>query len=248
MAAQMRDFGEVAIAAPATEQSGVGHSITFRTPLIAQSVHRDGRHWAWAVEGSPADCTKLAVAELCKDSPIELVVSGINSGLNAGINVLYSGTVAAAVEGAFFGLTSIAVSLEFDEDADYEAAAAIAYPMITRIAGDADCRGGLFNINIATETCRRYRRGEPIEHAVCPMGQVQYGRSFEKRTDPDGNPYYWSTSSPPEAEPSGEVDLSQVFEGKVTLTPLQFDLTHPDRLKQLRTWKFASPKVSADGT
>ncbi|NNE00403.1 MAG: 5'/3'-nucleotidase SurE, partial [Pirellulaceae bacterium] len=111
---QLRHLGEVFVVAPATEQSGVGHSITFLTPLTCKSIHREGRHWGWAVNGSPADCVKLAIGELFKDNPIDLVVSGINSGLNAGINVLYSGTVAAAIEGAFFGVTSVAVSLEYD--------------------------------------------------------------------------------------------------------------------------------------
>lgn len=96
---QLRHLGEVIVVAPTTEQSGVGHSITFLTPLICKSIHRDGRHWAWAVDGSPADCVKLAIGELLKDNPVDLVVSGINNGLNAGINVLYSGTVAAAIEG-----------------------------------------------------------------------------------------------------------------------------------------------------
>ena len=131
---QLRHLGEVVVVAPATEQSGVGHSITFLTPLSAKSIHREGRHWAWAVDGSPADCVKLAIAELYRDEPFDLVVSGINHGLNAGINVLYSGTVAAAVEGAFFGVTSVAVSLEYDEDADFQAAAVIARNVITGLS------------------------------------------------------------------------------------------------------------------
>ena len=110
---QLHSLGDVTVAAPLTEQSGVGHSITYLTPLMAREVFDDqGRRRGWAVEGSPADCVKLAIAELCPSRP-DLVVSGINSGQNAGINVLYSGTVAAAIEGAFFGITSIAVSLEF---------------------------------------------------------------------------------------------------------------------------------------
>ena len=78
---QLRHLGEVHVVAPATEQSGVSHSITYLTPLTCKSIHRDGRHWAWAVEGSPADCTKLAVTELMKETPVDLVVSGINGGL-----------------------------------------------------------------------------------------------------------------------------------------------------------------------
>ena len=109
---QLRELGEVVVVAPVTEQSGVGHSITFLTPLMAKSIQREGQHWAWAVDGSPADCVKLAIGQLYKEQPFDLVVSGVNHGMNAGINVLYSGTVAAAVEGAFFGGTSVAVSLE----------------------------------------------------------------------------------------------------------------------------------------
>src|SRR6056297_3318655 len=103
---QIRHLGDVVVIAPATEQSGVGHSITYLTPLVCKSIQRDGRHWAHAVDGSPADCVKLAIAELLKDDPVDLIVSGINSGLNAGINVLYSGTVAAAIEGAFLAFAA----------------------------------------------------------------------------------------------------------------------------------------------
>ena len=109
--AELRQLGEVVLVSPAVEQSGVGHSITFLSPLIArEEFGLDGKtRRGWAVEGSPADCVKLGIFEFCPRKP-DLVVSGINGGLNAGINVLYSGTVAAAIEGAFFGLTSIAVS------------------------------------------------------------------------------------------------------------------------------------------
>ncbi len=93
-------LGEVMVVAPATEQSGVGHSITFLTPLMASQVFDGDELRGWAVEGSPADCVKLAVAELCRDEDgnlwlPDLVVSGVNGGLNVGVNVLYSGTVAA---------------------------------------------------------------------------------------------------------------------------------------------------------
>ena len=106
---ELRRLGDVTIVAPATEQSGVGHAITFLTPLICHALYEGDRRRGWSVEGSPADCVKLGAFELCRQRP-ELIVSGINSGLNAGINVLYSGTVAAAIEGAFFGITSVAVS------------------------------------------------------------------------------------------------------------------------------------------
>ncbi|NBS32419.1 MAG: 5'/3'-nucleotidase SurE, partial [Planctomycetia bacterium] len=113
---------ETSVVAPATEQSGVGHAITFLSPLTAKEVFEGDRRRGWAVDGSPADAVKLGIAEFCPRRP-DLVISGINSGLNAGINVLYSGTVAAAIEGAFFGITSIAVSLEWDDHFEYDRAA-----------------------------------------------------------------------------------------------------------------------------
>src|SRR5215471_21051835 len=113
MRAELRKLGEVVVVAPAAEQSAVGHSITLSTPLIVQQVFDERKEFVgWAVEGRPADCVKLALLELLPEPP-DLVVSGLNAGANAGINVLYSGTVAAAIEGAFFQRTSIAVSLEY---------------------------------------------------------------------------------------------------------------------------------------
>src|SRR5438309_7531907 len=106
-------LGSVTVIAPATEQSAAGHSITLLTPLLVQEVRDEGQEFlGWAVEGRPADCVKLALQELLAEPP-DLLVSGLNAGSNAGINVLYSGTVGAAVEGAFFRCTSIACSLEY---------------------------------------------------------------------------------------------------------------------------------------
>src|ERR1043166_9651797 len=106
---ELQKLGEGVDVAPATEQSAVGHSVTLTTPLIVQEVlDEQGGPMGWAVEGRPADCVKLALRELLPEPP-DLVVSGLNAGSNAGINVLYSGTVAAAIEAAFFNPRSGAV-------------------------------------------------------------------------------------------------------------------------------------------
>lgn|SRR5690554_1412199 len=228
---QLRHLGEVVIVAPATEQSGVGHSITYLTPLVPKSIHRDGNHWAWAVEGSPADCVKLALAELFADNPIDLVVSGINSGLNAGINVLYSGTVAAAIEGAFFGVTSVAVSLERDEDADYDAAAVIAKNVVGQLIQHDETAGGLFNLNIPTAATK-----STSEVKIVPMGLAQYGRRYEKRQDPDGRDYYWALWTEPDQAPAEESDVIQLRRGNTTLTPLDFNLTRQELLVKMGDW------------
>jgi 5'-nucleotidase len=229
---QLRHLGDVMVVAPSTEQSGVGHSITYLTPLICKSIHREGRHWAWAVDGSPADCVKLAIGELYREQPIDLVVSGINSGLNAGINVLYSGTVAAAIEGAFFGVTSVAVSLEYDEDADFQSAAVIARNVIGGIVRQSQARGGLFNLNIPTAATE-----SPKEVQVVPMGLGQYGKRYEKRQDPGGRDYYWAVWSEPDRPPPESADVTQLRRGNVTLTPLHFDLTHHKLLNAMSDWQ-----------
>src|SRR5215471_11572953 len=108
---ELQKLGDVTVVAPATEQSAVGHSITLLTPLLVQEVlDEHNKPMGWAVEGRPADCVKLALLELLKEPP-DLVISGLNARSNAGINVLYSGTVAAAIEGAFFKQISFACSL-----------------------------------------------------------------------------------------------------------------------------------------
>src|ERR1700756_4648526 len=132
---ELLKLGKVTVVAPVGEQSAVGHSITLLTPLIVQEVlDENQRPMGWAVEGRPADCVKLALLELLKEPP-DLIVSGLNAGSNAGINVLYSGTVAAAIEGAFFRRTSIAVSLEYTKPKplDFGKAAALARQVVEQI-------------------------------------------------------------------------------------------------------------------
>ncbi len=150
----LKRLGDVCVVAPAIEQSGVGHSITFLSPLMAKEVFDGERRRGWAVEGSPADCVKLALSEFCPKP--DLLVSGINGGLNVGINVLYSGTVAGATEGAVFGLTSVAVSLEYDEHAKFDQAAELSVRLIEQIIGQRDSGAHrLYNINIPTAALER---------------------------------------------------------------------------------------------
>ncbi|MEQ8786412.1 MAG: 5'/3'-nucleotidase SurE [Pirellulaceae bacterium] len=228
----LRNLGDVVVVAPATEQSGVGHSITFLMPLICKEVFDGDRRRGWAVEGSPADCVKIGVFEFCPRRP-DLVVSGINGGLNAGINVLYSGTVAAAIEGAFFGITSVAVSLEFDEHAQYDKAAQLAAGVIEQILKQKGEASQLFNLNIPTAALE-----QTPELRVVPMDVARYGEHFIRRQDPKGRTYYWATGDPPPPQPDDETDLSALKHGYVTLTPLGYDMTRLDQMREMRDWKF----------
>jgi 5'-nucleotidase len=234
---QLKQLGEVIVVAPATEQSGVGHSITYLTPLTAKEVFHPGskqgdKRRGWAVEGSPADCVKIGVHQFCSCQP-DLVVSGINCGLNAGINVLYSGTVAAAIEGAFFGITSVAVSLEFDEHAPFDKAAALAKKIIEQILAKKRQEPQLYNMNIPLAALD----GNP-EVCVVPMNVTRYGDRFEKRQDPWGHDYYWLKGGPPSITPDHETDLSTLSKGKVSLTPLDYNLTRQAVLSEMSQWKF----------
>lgn len=240
MERELRKLGEVRVVAPATEQSGVGHAITYLMPLIVKEVFKAEVHWGWAVEGSPADCVKIGITEFCSRKP-DLVVSGINSGLNAGINVLYSGTVAAAIEGAFFGITSVAVSLEYDEHARFDQAAMLARQIIEQILAQEDRPAVLYNLNIPTAALRA-----TPQVAVVPMNVVPYGDSFEKRIDPWGREYYWMTGSPPPRQPGGETDLSALAAGLVALTPLHYDMTQRAALARMQSWGFSLEKSAAD--
>ena len=184
-------------------------------------------------EGSPADCVKLGIFEFCPQRP-ELVVSGINGGLNAGINVLYSGTVAAAIEGRFYGITSVAVSLEYDEHAEVDRAAELALRIIRRILARKKPDPELYNLNIPTLALRE--PAERVNVKVVPMGIFRYGEEFEKRIDPRGRPYFWATSEPPPPPGPIETDISALRKGCVTITPLHYDLTKRALLEEMESW------------
>lgn len=229
-------LGDVTVIAPALEQSGVGHSITLLTPLVVKQVEEaDGSTLGWMVEGSPADSVKLGICELMPRPP-DLVVSGINAGANAGINVLYSGTVAAAIEGAFFKITSIAVSLEISEHFDYPRAARHARVIIEQILAYQPRAGSLFNVNLPA-----FSRGEPKGVCVVPMSIQRHGEAFERRKDPRGRTYYWTTYSPPYDLEGPESDVTSLSQGYITVTPLHFDLTHQAQLSELSQWAWELP-------
>jgi 5'-nucleotidase len=231
---ELARLGDVTVVAPAIEQSGVGHSITFLAPLMAKEVFDGDRRRGWAVEGSPADCVKLAIGEFCPRRP-DLVVSGINGGLNVGINVLYSGTVAGATEGALFGIPSVAVSLEYDERAKFDRAAVLAVNLIEQIVEQHDSGSApLYNINIPTTALRR-----PTEVRVVPMATARWPADFDERIDPKGRRYFWAMGTPPVAMEGELTDLEAIERGFVTLTPLRIDRTEQALLGNLQGWKLS---------
>lgn len=233
---ELQKLGEVIVVAPATEQSATGHSVTLLTPLLVTEVYddTDESFIGWAVEGRPADCVKLALLEMLKDPP-DLVVSGLNAGSNAGINVLYSGTVAAAVEAAFYHYTSIAVSLEYTKNArlDWATAARYAREVIETILSHQPAKGSLFNVNIP-----------PLERApvagvkVMPQNVSLYSEKFDRRINPRGRMYFWTSPEFHCPSPHPDTDVTALAEGYITVTPLRFDLTDYERLQAMQHWSW----------
>lgn len=233
--AELQKLGDVTVVAPVGEQSAVGHSITLLTPLVVQEVVDENQQaMGWAVEGRPADCVKLALLELLPEKP-DLVVSGMNAGSNTGINVLYSGTVAAAIEGAFFKVTSIAVSLEYTrpKPLDFPKAATLARKVIEQVMANKPPAGSLFNINIPS-----LEKGPVRGIRVVPQNLAPHQESFDRRIDPRGRVYFWNNPEYECREPHPDTDVSALADRFVTVTPLQFNMTHRDQLEHMNHWQW----------
>lgn len=236
---ELQKLGRVTVVAPVGEQSAVGHSVTLLTPLIVQEVYDDGREFVgWAVEGRPADCVKLGLLELLREPP-DLIVSGMNAGSNAGINVLYSGTVAAAIEGSFYRHVSIAVSLEYTKPKplDFPKAAALARGVIEQILAHKPGPGHLFNVNIPS-----LEKGPVAGVRVVPQNVSPYVEQFDRRTDPRGRTYFWTSSVLHCPDPHPDTDVSALAESYITVTPLQFDLTNSTQLERMKQWTWQRPE------
>jgi 5'-nucleotidase len=217
----------VTVVAPASESSAVAHGITFMHPLVVHEMTQAGRLVGYAVEGTPADCVKIAMLELLADDRPHLVMSGINLGANVGVNVLYSGTVAAALEAAMFGVPAVAVSMERSQSPRFGDAADIA----VRIAEGLERAGrlaGALNLNIPDAARDRVRGVR-----VAPQRLSVLGERFHRRHDPRGRTYFWideCEGTGPDDEGSDAAALSERY---VTVTPLGYDLTDRGRLEGL---------------
>jgi len=214
-----RGAEEVVIVAPEAEQSGAAHSITLHLPLRVRKLMQKDEFFGYAVNGSPADCVKIAVRELLPEMP-EAVISGINYGSNLGVNVFYSGTVAGALEGAMFGLPSFAFSLDLGETLDFSAAAGVVRTVFAHFRNKPMPRGTLLNVNIPALPADRIRGIQ-----ITRMSRAGYDERFEKRFDPRGNVYYWISGRIDSTDVTEGTDVHAVRNGFVSVTPLHYDLT-----------------------
>jgi 5'-nucleotidase len=223
---------EVTVVAPETEQSAVGHAITFLDPLKVKPVRRNGNEFGYALDGTPADCVKLGFRELVQPPP-EVVVSGINMGANVGHNVLYSGTVSAATEGALLGLPAVAVSMDSFEIVDYSAATETVLKVLEQIQTHGLPRGVSLNINVPAVPPADVR-GVRITH----QGTLDREERFDRRIDPRNRTYYWLHSVRRTLDPDPDSDVHALAGNYISIMPIRYDLTHYRMVEQLKEWDF----------
>lgn len=226
----MREIGEAYVVAPDYERSAVGHAITLSDPLRVVEVERNGEFFGWAVNGTPADCVKLAAKAILDFKP-DLVVSGINQGPNTAINVIYSGTVSAATEGTIMDIPSIAFSVTSFRKIDFSFASVMAKKIAALVLRHGLPKGTLLNVNIPALP-KEEIRGIKITR----QGKGRYEEAFEKRIDPMNRTYYWLGGKRLFLDTDDDIDEVANQNQYVSITPLQYDLTDYNMLDKLKKW------------
>ncbi len=231
LAAELSTLGEVVVVAPDRERSATGHAITVLRPLRVEKIAIPGLDVeAWAVDGTPSDCVKLAVEALLDRRP-DVVVSGINRGPNLGTDVLYSGTVSAAIEGAICGLPALAVSVAAFENCSYSCAARFATRMVSKVLEKGLPRDTLLNINVPSVD-----ESEIAGVSVTKLGARKWKDVVDRRIDPRGRTYYWMAGAAVECDEDEGTDAAAIRDNLISVTPIHLDLTRHDVIEQLKQW------------
>ncbi len=222
-----RIAGDVWVVAPELEQSAASHSLTLRSPL---RIHKIAKR-KFCVTGTPTDSVMLAVHEVMKDNPPDIVLSGINRGGNLGEDVTYSGTVAAAMEGTLLNIPSVAFSLVTPDGAKahWKTAEAYVEQVMKHLVGVNFPRSVLINVNIPDCPVDKVTGIE-----ITRQGRRKIGCELQRGADPKGQPYFWIGAQRDEDRSIKHTDLEAVNRGAVSVTPLSLDLTHKGMLKTLK--------------
>ncbi len=219
--------GEIWVVAPETEQSATSHSLTLRRPLRIRNVseHR------FAIDGTPTDCVLMGVNEIMKDTPPDLILSGINRGGNLGEDVTYSGTVAAAMEGTLLGVLSIAFSQVYTDGHPVKWATAEKWTgkVLKKLTAELWPTGVLINVNFPDVSAAKVAGIE-----ITRQGRRKIGSDLVSGTDPRGEPYYWIGAQRREEHYRKGNDLEAINRASVSVTPLTMDLTHGPTLKKMK--------------
>jgi 5'-nucleotidase len=226
LARALAEIGEVTVVAPERDRSGASNSLTLDRPL---SVRRAPSGFLF-VNGTPTDCVHLAVTGLLEQLP-DIIVSGINHGQNMGDDTIYSGTVAAATEGYLLGLPSIAMSLSTREGRNFATAGRIAQELVRRFAAAPAREPMLLNVNVPDVP---YDELAGIE--VTRLGKRHKAEGVVKSTNPRGQTVYWVGAAGEAADAGPGTDFHAVAQNRVSITPLQMDLTHAQQIGVVRQW------------
>ena len=211
LANALKDCGEITVVAPDRNRSGASNSLTLENPLRLDRLDNG----IYRVEGTPTDCVHLAITGLLEEEP-DMVVSGINAGANLGDDVLYSGTVAAAMEGRFLGLPAIAISLASFDGKHYETAGWVAQQLVTRLSKASLPADTILNVNVPDL---------PIDQIALILHVAKTGR-----------PMYWIGPAGAEQDAGPGTDFDAIRRGAVSVTPLQIDLTRYDAIDGVARW------------
>jgi 5'-nucleotidase len=226
LAGALAEIAQVTVVAPERDRSGASNSLTLTNPVRA---HRAENGFIY-VEGTPTDCVHLAITGLLDEEP-DMVVSGINAGANLGDDVIYSGTVAAAMEGRFLGAPAMAVSLVGPESRYYETAARVVLRLIEGLALSAVPRDTILNINVPDVPWDRLAGIE-----VTRLGHRHKAEPMIRSQDPRGRPIYWVGPAGAEQDAGPGTDFHAVGRGFVSVTPLHVDLTRYSAMEELSRW------------
>ena len=226
LAKALKQVAHVEVVAPLYERSGASQSLTIHSPLQVKEIYRDGEFLGYGVNGSPADCVKLALTSICKNKP-DYVISGINKGPNNACNLHYSGTVGAAAEGAVNGIISFAVSLTGYHHKDYTISADFMKDFILKAHKlPADCL--LYNINIPP-----LLKSEIKGVRWTKASQYSYLTNYYKGQDPFGQPFYWLSDFRNPEHIDKLTDDGALSEDFISITPLLMDRTNYKALDEL---------------
>lgn len=226
LADALAPLGEITVVAPERDRSGASNSLTLDRPLSVRRSHLGFLY----VNGTPTDCVHLAVTGLLDDLP-DIVVSGVNHGENMGDDTIYSGTVAAATEGFLLGIPAIAVSMVSRGNGNFAAAARVAADLVARYGANGSLPPFLLNVNVPDLP---YEALGPVE--VTRLGRRHKAEPVVKSENPRGQTVYWVGAAGDAADAGPGTDFHAAAAGRISITPLQMDLTHFGQLDAVRGW------------
>jgi len=226
------EYGKVVLISTMESMSGMSQALTVKNPIRVKLLEETDKHRIYTCNGTPTDSIKLAINQLLERKP-DWLLSGINHGANASVSVLYSGTMAAALEGCLYGIPSVGFSLnDFSPTADFSVCVKYIKIILDRLKSNQLPEGVCLNVNIPSVPA-----GQIKGITVCRQAKGNWKEEFEKRKDPMGKTYYWLTgyfqNHEPDAKDTDEWALANNY---VSVVPVQVDMTAHNYLKELEKW------------